>query len=94
MTIYQILYWKDMPAQVRIYSAGGRPKPYQLPESFQQAIDARAMQEGLTGTDAYLEHWHWTEKRERDFPPEELLEALLRELDQEKPYEPTQNRNS
>jgi hypothetical protein len=82
MTAYQILYWKDIPAQVRIYSAAGRPKSYPLPERFQQAIDARAMQEGLAGSDAYLEHWHWGERQERDLPPDELLQTLLRELDQ------------
>lgn len=29
----------------------------QLPERFQEAIDAAAMRAGLIGTDAYLEQW-------------------------------------
>ena len=81
MTRYQILYWKDIPAQVRVYPETGRPISRQLPERFQQAIDARAMSEGLAGTDEYLAHWQWSEKKECDLPPAELLDTLLRELD-------------
>jgi cvfA/B/C family virulence factor len=77
---YQILYWKDIPAQVRVFPETGRPISRQLPERFQQEIDARAMSEGLAGTDDYLEQWHWSEKQERDLPAAELLEALVREL--------------
>jgi hypothetical protein len=51
-----------------------------LPERFQQEIDARAMSEGLAGTDDYLAHWHWSEKLERDLPAPQLLEEILREL--------------
>jgi hypothetical protein len=77
---YQILYWKDIPAQVRVFPESGRPISRQLPDRFQQEIDARAMDEGLTGTDAYLEHWHWSDKQERDLPAQELLDALVKEL--------------
>ena len=83
MALYQILYWKDMPAQVRVYPASGRPVSRPLPDRFQKAIDARAMREGLHGSDDYLEHWRWSEKRERDLPADVLLDTLLRELEQE-----------
>ena len=81
MARYQILYWKDIPAQVRVFPDAGRPLARQLPDRFQQEIDARAMSEGLVGTDAYLEHWHWSEKQERDLPAPELLDALVEELE-------------
>ena len=81
MAIYQVLYWKDIPAQVRVLGEGGRARSRQMPERFQQEIDARAMQEGLLGTDEYLQHWQWSEKRERDLPVEELLDAIVRELE-------------
>jgi hypothetical protein len=80
MTSYRILYWKDIPAQIKVYPAGGRPLSRELPERFQRAIDARAMQEGLAGTDQYLEQWRWSEKQESELAPEELIEALIREL--------------
>jgi len=41
------------------------------------------MQEGLLGTDDYLRHWHWSEKQERDLPAEELLDAIVRQLEQD-----------
>lgn len=81
MTLYQILYWKDMPAQVRVFRENGRPVSRPLPDRFQKAIDARAMREGLHGNDEYLENWHWSEKQERDLPPDQLLDTLLQELD-------------
>lgn len=80
MARYQILYWKDIPAQVRVFPESGRPISRQLPERFQQEIDARAMSEGLAGTDDYLAHWHWSEKLERDLPAPQLMEEILREL--------------
>ena len=83
MAFYQVLYWKDIPAQVRVFAEGRRACSRQMPESFQQEIDSRAMREGLSGTDEYLEYWHWSEKRERDLPADELLEAVVRELDQQ-----------
>ena len=84
MARYQILYWKDIPAQVRVFPETRRPLSRQLPERFQQEIDARAIREGLTGTEDYLQYWHWTEKKERNLPAEELLEVIIAELGQEK----------
>lgn len=80
MARYQILYWKDIPAQVRVFPETGRPLTRQLPVRFQEEIDARAMREGLAGSDDYLQHWHWSEKQERDLPAAELLEAIVHEL--------------
>jgi hypothetical protein len=81
MAIYQVLYWKDIPAQVRVSADGRRFQSRQMPERFQQEIDARAMREGLAGTDAYLEQWRWSEKRERNLSPDELLDTVVRELE-------------
>jgi hypothetical protein len=80
MAVYQILYWQDIPAQIRVFDSRRRPVSRVLPASFQAQIDARAMEEGLTGTDAYLEQWHWSEKQERPGTAEELLEILAKEL--------------
>jgi hypothetical protein len=51
-----VIWWRDIPAQV---TAGERRDATraQLPERFQEAIDAAAMRAGLFGTDAYLEQW-------------------------------------
>lgn len=82
MPRYQILYWRDLPAQVRVYD-GRRPVARALPERFQQEIDRAAMAEGVTGTDAYLDHWQWSECRERAGSVSEVLDSLVRELVEE-----------
>ena len=79
---YQIMYWRDIPAQVRVFD-GRRPVSRTMPERFQEKIDRVAMAEGLAGADEYLEHWQWTERREREGEVQEILEALLRELEEE-----------
>lgn len=79
MADYQVLYWRDIPAQVRVYD-GRRPLAQQLPPRFQVTIDRVAMDEGLAGTDDYLAQWQWTEKQQRDGDPSDLLEQLVHEL--------------
>jgi hypothetical protein len=52
-----VIWWRDIPAQV-VAKAGRRDAAKaELPERFQEAIDAAAMRAGLIGTDAYLEEW-------------------------------------
>ena len=79
MTDFQILYWKEIPAQVRVFD-GRRPLARELPPRFQTTIDRVAMDEGLAGTDDYLTHWQWTERQQRDEEPAALLDALVDEL--------------
>ena len=83
MALYQILYWKHVPAQIKVFGEGKRPVSRPLPDRFQVEIDKIAMNEGLVGTDAYLEHWRWTRKVERPGSVEEVADALIRELEQE-----------
>ena len=82
MAVYQILYRRDIPAQLRAFE-GRRPVSQPLDERFQQAIDRLAMEEGLEGSDDYLDQWQWSEKRERPGSAGEILAALARELEAE-----------
>ncbi len=79
MAEYQILYWRDIPAQIRVYE-NGRPRSHKLPERFQLAIDSVAMEEGLVNTDAYLEQWEWSERMSREGSADEVAEQVIREL--------------
>lgn len=79
MAEYQILYWRDMPAQIRVFD-NGRPRSHKLPDRFQVAIDTAAMDAGLAGTDAYLEQWAWSEKLSRDGTPDDVAAEVIREL--------------
>ena len=81
VTRYQILYWKSVPAQVKVFPETGRALTRQMPDRFQVEIDRIAMAEGLAGTDAYLDQWHWTAKQERAGDPTDILESLIQELE-------------
>ena len=79
MTTYQILFWHDIPVQVR---AGGRRErvSVELPARFQAAIDSAAMAAGLTGTDGYLSGFVWSAAAERDGAPAEVAAAVVTEI--------------
>jgi len=81
MARYQILYWQDVPAMVKAFDDDGTEVRRQLPDWFQQEIDKRAMVQGLTSSDAYLEQWRWGDVEERPGTPDEVLDSVERELD-------------
>jgi hypothetical protein len=53
---YQIVYWRDIPAQVRLRSGRERISRALSPR-FQEGIDVAAMLGRATTTDDYLEEW-------------------------------------
>jgi hypothetical protein len=71
----QVLYWQEIPSVVRV----GEVKR-QLPSWFQQEIDRVAMEQGLVGSDAYLEHWEWRDLGERDGDPALAADEVEAEL--------------
>ncbi len=80
MAEYQILYWRDIPAQLKAFE-GKKPISRPLSDRFQVEIDRVAMEDGLFGTDEYLDQWQWSEKQEREGSAEEVLDALSAELE-------------
>jgi hypothetical protein len=79
----RILYWQDVPSVVKAADDDGAEVKRELPDWFQQEIDRRAMAQGLTGTDEYLEQWHWSEVLERPGTAADVLDAVARELESE-----------
>ncbi len=82
MARYQIMYWKDIPSQVKADGEGGTHRAM-LPDRFQQAIDMAAMAEGSTDTDAYLDGWTWGPRQERPGTAREVALAVAAELEAE-----------
>lgn len=80
MAEYQILCWRDIPAQLKAFE-GKKPISRPLSDRFQVEIDRVAMEDGLYGTDDYLDQWQWSEKQEREGSAEEVLDALSAELE-------------
>jgi hypothetical protein len=82
MTTVQVLYWQDVPSVIKATGDDGSEVKRQLPDWYQQEIDKRAMVQGLTDSDAYLEQWHWSDPEERPGSPEDVIDAIERELDE------------
>jgi hypothetical protein len=80
MSKYRIFYWKHIPSSIVVQGDGNTVKK-QLSQRIQNAIDAYAMAEGLTGTDDFAAQYKRSEWVERDGAPEEVAEALLAELE-------------
>jgi Virulence factor len=88
MATYEILYWHDIPAQVRAKGATPRERhSVQLSPRFQEAIDAAAMAAQLIGTDAYLSMFNWGEMLERPGTPLEVAVAVAAEIEARYPGE-------
>ena len=75
MSRVQVLYWQHVPSVVK---AGDVKR--QLPDWFQQEIDRVAMEQGLLGSDAYLEQWEWREHGEVEGSDAEAVDAVYDEL--------------
>src|SRR4030065_712807 len=87
MTRVQVVFWRQIPAQVKARQGSERAsRP--LSDRFQQAIDDAAMGAGLSGTDAYLAEWHTSEGEDRPGDPQAAAESMAGELEAAYPAAP------
>ncbi len=84
MTTVQIVYWRDIPAQVKV-KAGRVRASKQLSDRFQIAIDRAAMRAGLFNTDDYLNHWRTADLPEREGELEAIATAVAAEVEADYP---------
>ena len=80
MANYQILYWKDIPTQVKAWDDFDEVK-VELDPKFMVKVDRVAQTEGLTETDDYLAQWSWSEEDEREGTAEEVGQAVKLEIE-------------
>jgi len=80
MATYQILHWRDIPAQIKV-KEGKKRVSAQLSARFQEKIDQVAMKMGLLGTDEYLEQFKWSKAVEHQGSAQEVADAVLEELE-------------
>lgn len=80
MARYRIVGWKDIPSLVEAFE-GERTVRVPLSQRFQDLIDAVAMREGATETEAYLEGWVPGPETERPGSPEVVAEQVAAELE-------------
>lgn len=79
-SLFQIVYWRDIPAQVKV-KAGRERAGKPLSERFQVFIDRAAMRAGLFNTDDYLAEWRTSETVEREGAPQAVADAVVAELE-------------
>lgn len=77
---YQIVYWRDIPAQVKL-RAGRKRLGRPLSDRFQQAIDQAAMRAGVVDSNDYLAEWRTTTWQEREGEAEAVAETLVAEFE-------------
>ncbi len=81
MATYQILYWHDIPSQVRVRGEGRERVSMMLSSRFQEAIDNAAMYAGLIGSDDYTNAFQWSEPQPREGNPQDIVNAVVAELE-------------
>ncbi len=82
MTTYKILYWRDIPTQIR---AEDDSDSITLPldERFLKQVDIAAAKLGLQAEDAYLAQWKWGEECEREGDARTVAEAVKAQLERQ-----------
>ncbi|HTV83634.1 MAG TPA: virulence factor [Acidobacteriaceae bacterium] len=80
MAIYKILYWQEIPTQIRAEDDED-DVTVELDGRFLQQIDILAVKRGLQVADDYLAQWRWSEEAERDGSAREVADALKAELE-------------
>ncbi len=81
MATYSILYWQEIPSQIKAEDDAGEIT-LPLDPRFMDRIDQLATQRGLQGSDDYLAQWRWSEPQAREGSAEEVAHAIKRELEQ------------
>ncbi|HZL13751.1 MAG TPA: virulence factor, partial [Verrucomicrobiae bacterium] len=77
---FQILYWQEIPSQIKAWDDFDEVK-IDLPDKFVVRIDAAAQRQGFISQDAYSAHFKWGEISERAGSPEEVAETIKKELE-------------
>ena len=80
MATYKILYWQEVPSQVKAEDDKDDVN-LPMPPRFMERVDRLAMQRGLQGSDDFLEQWHWSDEEEREGSAREVADAVVAELE-------------
>jgi len=80
MATYKILYWQEVPSQIKAEDDQDEVN-LPMPQKFMEQVDRLAMQRGLQGSDDFLAQWRWSDEEEREGSAREVAEAVLAELE-------------
>jgi Virulence factor len=80
MTTYKILYWQEIPTQIKAEDES-EDATVVLDAKFMAQVDILAAKRGLQAADDYLAQWKWSEEEEREGSAREVAEAVKAELE-------------
>jgi hypothetical protein len=80
MTRYKILYWQEIPSQIKAEDDQD-DVTLPFPQKFMERIDKLAAARGLSAADDYLAQWHWSEDQEREGSARQVAAAVVAELE-------------
>ncbi len=80
MAKYQILYWQEIPSQVKAVDDHDEVS-LPLPAKFLERIDEVAAERGLEGLDEYLDQWLWSDEQECEGAAQEVAERIVAQLE-------------
>ena len=80
MTRFQIVYWRDIPVQVRVRN--GRTRlTHPLSPRFQDAVHRAAFRTKAINGFAYIDEWRPSDWQERAGSPQDVITAVAGELE-------------
>ena len=77
---YQVRNWQDLPSEIKAWDNFDEVK-ISLPNRFAEMIDASAQKQGFIQADSYMQHLRWSDEAERPGTPQEVVEAMKKELE-------------
>ena len=80
MARVKVLSWRGIPMSVKARDDEGHRVSRSMPDWFGKEVDRVAMNEGLTGDDAYLEQLAWSEEAEEPGDAESAADAVVARL--------------
>ena len=81
MATYKILYWQEIPSQIKAEDDDGEEVNLAMSPRFMERIDEVATERGLQDSDDYLAQWKWGDEEERDGSAQQVAEAVKAELE-------------
>jgi hypothetical protein len=80
VAIYKILYWQEIPTQIRAEDDED-DVTLELDGRFLRQVDILAAKRGLQAADDYLAQWKWSDEADREGSARAVAEALKAELE-------------
>ena len=80
MATYKILYWQEIPAQVKAEDDADEVT-VPMPPAFMERIDIAAARRGLQQSDDYLAQWQWSDEAELPGAARDVAEAVASQLE-------------